>query len=71
MRYASFIVRLWRLAGSLNSEMPVSWHSEVEHIQSGQTWKFSTFDQLIGFLKQQAENGIDLGWVELQELESK
>ena len=55
IEYASFLIRLWR---ERNPELPESvadWHSEVEHIQSGRRWIFSTLDELLGFLRRQAE----------------
>ncbi|MFQ3662884.1 MAG: hypothetical protein SNJ69_10880 [Chloroflexaceae bacterium] len=33
-----------------------NWHGEVEHIQSGGRWTFSSPDELLGFLRQQAED---------------
>lgn len=54
--YASFLIRLWRQTGPLNPERPGDWQSEVEHIQSGQHWKFTTLDELLDFMRQQAED---------------
>ena len=53
--YASFLIRLWRQTGPLDLNHPGGWQSEVEHIQSGQRWKFGTLEDLLGFLRQQAD----------------
>jgi len=56
IEYASFLIRLWR---ERNPELPESvadWHSEVEHIQSGRRWTFGTLEELLGFLRRQAED---------------
>ncbi len=69
MQYASMIVRLWRLAGKSENAMPVRWQGEVEQIQSGQTWKFSSFEQLVEFLKKQVDTASELAWIEMPEME--
>ena len=38
------------------------WHSEVEHIQSGQRWTFSTMDELLDFLRREAEEPEVVNW---------
>ena len=53
--YASFLIRLWRQTGPLNPDRPGEWQSEIEHIQTGQRWKFSTLEELLDFMRQQAE----------------
>jgi hypothetical protein len=54
--YVSFLVRLWR-EGDPEREAPTSdWQGEVEHIQTSQRWTFNTLDELLGFLRRQAEN---------------
>jgi hypothetical protein len=55
IEYASFLIRLWREAGPRRAA-PRDWHCEVEHIQTGQRWTFSTLDELLGFLRRQAED---------------
>jgi hypothetical protein len=53
--YVSFLVRLWREPGQETPEPPAGWHSEVELIQTGQRWTFSTLDELLDFLRQHAQ----------------
>lgn len=54
--YVSFLVRLWRERSPESPAPPTDWHSEVEHIQSGRRWSFSTLDELLAFLRRQAED---------------
>lgn len=54
IEYMSFLIRLWREAEGETGPSPVDWHCEVEHIQTGQRWQFSTLDELLDFLHQQA-----------------
>lgn len=51
--YASFLIRLWRQTGPLSPDHPSDWQSEVEHIQSGHRWRFTSLDDLLAFLHQQ------------------
>ncbi len=53
--YASFLIRLWRQIDPVNGADSLDWQSEVDHIQSGQRWKFSTVDELLSFLRQRTE----------------
>lgn len=55
MRYASFLVRLWREEDPERSGRLGDWQGEVEHIQSGQRWAFAGLDELLGFLRRQVE----------------
>jgi hypothetical protein len=55
IEYASFIVRIWRQSGLDANGNPFDWQSEVEHIQSGETWSFSTLEELKAFSRQQVE----------------
>lgn len=55
IEYASFLIRLWREAGVDATAPPADWHSEVEHIQTGRQWTFSTLDELLGFLRRQTD----------------
>jgi len=59
--YASFLVRLWREERPASSEPATAWQSELKHIQSGGRWTFSTLDELLGFLRRQAEEPEVLG----------
>jgi|Deesub1362B_J571_1020462.scaffolds.fasta_scaffold54737_1 hypothetical protein len=54
--YASFLIRLWRERTPGLPESVADWCSEVEHIQTGQRWTFSTLDELLDFLRRQAKN---------------
>jgi hypothetical protein len=55
VEYASYLIRLWREQKPQAVTFPSAWQAEVEHIQSGQCWSFGTFEELILFLRQQAE----------------
>ena len=55
IEYASFLIRLWRERGLERQGPSAEWHSEVEHIQTGQRWSFDTLDELLDFLRRQAE----------------
>ena len=60
--YSSLILRLWRSPGGEAGSQDVGWCSEIEHIQSGGRWKFSTLGDLehflIDFLHQPDETGV-------------
>lgn len=58
VQYASFLIRLWR-EDSPGDTSP-EWRGEVEHIQSGQRCTFSTLDEMLGFLRQLAEDSTSL-----------
>jgi len=51
--YASYLIRLWRQTSPLDPDKSGDWQSEIEHIQSGQRWKFNRLDDLLVFLHQQ------------------
>ena len=53
--YISFLVRLWREPSQETSAPSVEWQSEVECIQTNQRWAFATLDELLGFLRQYAQ----------------
>ena len=53
--YASFLVRLWREAEPTPQEVDADWQGEAEHIQTHQRWTFRTFEELLSFLRQSAE----------------
>jgi hypothetical protein len=55
VEYASYLIRLWREQKTPAEKPPSAWQAEVEHIQSGQRWSFVTFEELILFLRQRAE----------------
>ena len=54
--YVSFLVRLWREDEPEREAPTADWQGEVEHIQSSQRWTFNTLDELLGFLRRQAED---------------
>jgi len=56
IEYTSYLIRLWRELNPDPRVLPAEWRGEVEHIQSGQCWSFSTLDELLGFLRRQAED---------------
>ncbi|NTU78599.1 MAG: hypothetical protein HGA45_04210 [Chloroflexales bacterium] len=49
--YRSFLVRLWREVGADGLEQ---WCGEVEHIQSGRTGRFTSFEALMTLLRPSA-----------------
>jgi hypothetical protein len=55
IEYASFLIRLWREASADATAPANNWRSQVEHIQSGQRWSFSTLDELLDFLRREVE----------------
>jgi hypothetical protein len=48
--YMSFLVRLWR--DQPGNVQYCDWHGEIEHIQTGARWSFSTLETLLIFLHQ-------------------
>jgi hypothetical protein len=48
--YVSFLVRLWR--GQHDNDHRDDWHGEIEHIQYGTRWCFTTHAELIAVLQQ-------------------
>lgn len=50
--YASFLMRCWREQAT--SAQQGLWCGEIEHIQSGSRWRFSTMSELLTFLQQVA-----------------
>ena len=57
LQYASFLVRMWRQTCTNRTTENADWQCEVEHIQSGERWSFHTMNELLAFLRQQAEEG--------------
>ena len=55
--YASFLVRLWREGDPERGTLAAGWQGEVQHIQTGQWWTFTTLEELFGFLHQVTEEG--------------
>ncbi len=62
--YVSFLLRLWREGSPELSGSDADWQSKIEHIQSGRRWTFSTLDELLNFLRRQAEEPDVLGRLE-------
>lgn len=56
VQYASFLIRIWRENKTGEVSPDAGWHAEVEHIQSSQCSTFKTVEDLLSFLRQQAEN---------------
>ena len=56
VEYASFLIRLWRQTGLDVAGNRFDWQSEVEHIQSGQTWTFASLEALMAFGRQQIDH---------------
>jgi hypothetical protein len=52
VQYASFLVRLWRSDEPQPDEPVGDWQGEVEHIQSGQRWRFASLAGLNRILRQ-------------------
>lgn len=53
--YASYLVRLWRHPGA-ESDGAGEWEGEVEHIQSGQQWRFERLPELPTWLRVQTDD---------------
>ena len=53
--YMSFLVRLWREPGGETLALHADWRGEIECIQTGQRWTYLTLDELLGLLRQQAQ----------------
>lgn len=51
-KYVSFMVRLWC---DDQAQPEGCWHSEVEHVQTGERWQFDDLKQSLHFLAQMAE----------------
>lgn len=47
--YASYLVRLWQVAGEGQATRKSGWRAEVESIQSGESWRFDDLDTLVAF----------------------
>ncbi len=56
IQYASFLIRVWRENKAGETSPSIDWHAEVEHIQSARYRAFVTVEDLLSFLKRQAEN---------------
>jgi len=54
--YVSFLIRLWQDEGEHIGEKPQVWRGHIEHIQSGKHWYFETLDDLLDFLRLQAQD---------------
>jgi hypothetical protein len=54
--YLSFLIRLWFESSLPAAASAPEWHAEVEHIQSGRRWAFDSLDELLEFVRQQAES---------------
>lgn len=63
LEYTSFLIRLWREVNPDLHAPPAEWHGEVEHIQSGRRWAFNTLDEVLGFLRRQAEGPEAPNWL--------
>jgi hypothetical protein len=51
IEYASFLVRMWRADDAEAVPSGCLWRGEVQHIQSGQEWRFDSLKELLGFLR--------------------
>jgi hypothetical protein len=63
-QYASFLIRIWRESEA--HETYAEWESEVEHIQSGEIWKFHTLKELEVFFRQRSLDPAGLIWTQAQ-----
>ncbi len=52
VKYASFLVRLWRRCPPDASTPVGEWHGEVEYIQTGMKCEFNEMEELLKFLTQ-------------------
>lgn len=55
VRYASFLVRLWREGNQEGTLPTATWHGEIEHIQSNQSWDFKALEELVNVLRRETE----------------
>lgn len=51
LKYISFLLRVWREEKGEPEPSLADWHAELEHIQSGNCWKFEEVEDLISFLR--------------------
>lgn len=58
--YESFLVRFWR--NQPGQEQRDRWHGEIEHIQRGTRWDFSTLSDLLAFLQQAVTTQANRQW---------
>lgn len=56
IEYASFLIRIWRKGETQDSATHGEWLSDVEHIQTGERWGFNTLQELLDFLRYEAED---------------
>jgi hypothetical protein len=59
IEYLSFLIRLWRKKEDNPMFPALDWHSEVEHIQTGEHWEFVTLNQLFDFLQRRTQDSGD------------
>lgn len=59
--YASFFVRVWRSVDGDLAHSSAGWHSEIEHIQTGERWGFERLQELLDFLRREAQDSGTLG----------
>ena len=55
--YASFLVRLWLEPAKDPAAPLASWQAEVESIQTGHSWRFTDFGDLMTFLEDALPEG--------------
>lgn len=53
--YHSFLVRLWQ-------EEPDGWRSQVEHIQTGQSYQLTALEALLPLIHKTIESDVWLCW---------
>ena len=58
--YDSFLVRFWHTQPG--QEQGYRWCGEIEHIQSGVRWDFTTLRDLLAFLQQVAAPQANSSW---------
>jgi len=56
IQYSSFLIRMWRPWRQEPENRPGEWCCEVEHIQSKAGWTFTTIEELLAFLQNQADH---------------
>ena len=49
--YSSFVLRLWCDEDEGPDHLVADWQSEIRHIQSGESWYFGTYEDLLSFLR--------------------
>lgn len=53
--YASYLIRMWSVHGEGAAIHDSGWHAQVEHIQTGERWSYTSVDDMLCFLGARAK----------------